>query len=187
MKRSSSKNNKLEKQAHPKAELFGGVSNLREGVAQRVRGVGGDDEGGVAVVGEAHGQRRRAARLPDPTLSPEHVVPPPRPGRHLLEPQLLRPLLRGRGGLRRSRRRRRAQPCGTSRAPPREAYDAAGLRRQREAARGGVEARRGGREHRGERGTRADCLGFASLRFASLLATSLLRSRSRSTAEHQPA
>ena len=50
-----------------------------------MRGVGGDDEGGVSAVGEAHGQRRRAARLPDASLAPEHVVPPRRPGRHLLE------------------------------------------------------------------------------------------------------
>jgi len=60
-------------------EAFSGMSDLCEGIAERVRGVGGDDEGRVAVVGKPHGQRRRAARLPDPTLAPEHVVPSPRP------------------------------------------------------------------------------------------------------------
>jgi len=105
-----------------KAEALSGMSDLCEGIAERVRGVGGDDEGRVAAVGEPHGQRRRAARLPDPTLAPEHVVPSPRPGRHLLEPQVLRPLLRGRGS--RRRRAHRRVPAGAS---AREADAAAAL------------------------------------------------------------
>lgn len=126
------------------------MSDLCEGIAERVRRVGGDDEGRVAVVGEPHGQRRRAARLPDPTLAPKHVVPSPRPGRHLQEPQVVRPLLRGRGG-----RRRRAHRRVPAEASAREADATAALIHgysQEEAARGRLKVRRGGREHRDELG-----------------------------------
>jgi hypothetical protein len=63
-----------------------GGTDLCKGVAERVSRVGGDDQGGVAVVGKLDGERSRTTSLSNASFSPEHVVLPLRANSHLLKP-----------------------------------------------------------------------------------------------------
>lgn len=50
------------------------ITYLVEGIAQRVGGVGGDDEGGVAGSGELGGEGGREGGLADAALAADHDV-----------------------------------------------------------------------------------------------------------------